>query len=114
FTSYCSASERSCQIPMRADKLITFVTHGKEEYDDNTGDYVVTDDILSDVYAYVTYTGTERMAALYGGIRQYAKTIRVNEVIDGAFKHILNDGKKYKSDRRKIYRHKSVLEVSCV
>ena len=56
---------------MRADKIITFVTHGKEEYDDNTGDYVVTDDILSDVYAYVTDTGTDRMAALYGGIRQY-------------------------------------------
>ena len=86
---------------MRADKLITFVTHGKEEYDDNTGDYVVTDDILSEVYAYVTDTGTER-------------TIRVNEVIDGAFDHILIDGRKYKSDRRKIYRHKTVLEVSGV
>ena len=99
---------------MRADKLITFVTHGKEEYDDNTGDYVVSDDILSEVYAYVTDTGTERMAALYGGVRQYAKTVRVNDVIDGAFDHILIDGKKYKSDRRKIYRHKTVLEVSGV
>ena len=99
---------------MRADSLVTFVTHGKEEYDDNTGDYVVTDDIVSEVYAYVTDTGTERMAALYGGVRQYAKTIRVNDVIDGAFDHILIDGRKYKSDRRKIYRHKTVLEVSGV
>ena len=99
---------------MRADQLITFVTHGKEEYDDNTGDYVVTDDILSEVYAYVTDTGTDRMAALYGGIRQYAKTIRVNEVIDGSFDHKLIDVKKYKSDRRKIYRHQTVLEVSGV
>ena len=99
---------------MRADKIITFVTHGKEEYDDNTGDYVVTDDIVSNVYACVTDTGTERMSALYGGARQYAKTIRVNDVIDGAFDHILIDGKKYKSDRRKIYRHKTVLEVSGV
>ena len=99
---------------MRADKLITFVTYGKEEYDDNTGDYVVTDDILSEVYAYVTDTGTDRMASLYGGVRQYAKTVRVNDVIDGAFDHILIDGRKYKSDRRKIYRHKTVLEVSGV
>src|SRR5699024_11211245 len=99
---------------MRADKLITFVTHGKEEYDDNTGDYWVSDDIISDVYAYVTDTGAERMVALYGGIRQYAKTIRVNDVIDGAFDHILIDVKKYKSERRKIYRHKTVLEVSGV
>ena len=90
------------------------MTHGKEDYDENTGDYVPAEDILSEVYAYVTDTGTERMAALYGGIRQYAKTIRVNEVIDGAFDHILIDGKKYKSDRRKIYRHKTVLEVSGV
>ena len=79
---------------MRADKLITFVTHGKEEYDDNTGDYVVTDDILSEVYAYVTDTGTDRMAALYGGVRKYGKTSRVNEVRDGAVDHILIDGKK--------------------
>lgn len=99
---------------MRADKLITFVTHGKEEYDDNTGDYVVSEDIRSEMYAYVTDTGTERMMALYGASKQYAKTIRVNDVIDGAFDHILIDGKKYKSDRRKIYRHKTVLEVSGV
>ena len=99
---------------MRADRLVTFVTHGKEEYDDNTGDYVVTDDIVSNVYAYVTDTGTDRMAVLYGGVRQYAKTIRVNDVIDGAFDHILIDGRKYQSDRRKIYRHKTVLEVSGV
>src|SRR5699024_12392107 len=99
---------------MTADKLITFVTHGKEEYDDNTGDYVVTDDILSEVYAYVTDTGTDRMAGLYGGDRHYAKTIRVNDVIDGAFDHILIDGSKYKSDRRKTYRHKTVLVVSGV
>ena len=99
---------------MRADQIVTFVTHGKEEYDDNTGDYVVTDDILSDVYAYVTDTGTDRMAALYGGIRQYAKTMLVNDGIDGACDHVLSDGRKYKSDRRKIYRHKTVLEVSGV
>src|SRR5699024_10792559 len=99
---------------MRADKLITFVTHGKEEYDDNIADYVVSDDILSEGYAYVTDTGTDRRAALNGGVRKYAKTIRVNDVIDGAFDHILIDGRKYKSDRRKIYRHKTVLEVSGV
>ena len=99
---------------MRMDEKVTFVTLGEESYNEQTGDYEVTDDIYTDVYAYITDTGTDRMGVLYGGIKQYAKTIRVNDVIDGNFDHVLIDGKKYKSDRRKIYRHKTVLEVSGV
>lgn len=99
---------------MRADTKITFVTFGKEVYNDETGNYEWLDDVHSEYYAYVTDTGTERMTQLYGGIRKYAKTIRLNEVIDGNFDHILINDKKYKSDKRTIYRHKTVLEVSGV
>lgn len=99
---------------MRLDTICTFVTFGKEEYDDKTGDWIVTDDVRTDYYAYITDTGTDRMTALYGGPMQYAKTIRLNDRVDGAFDHILIDGRKYQSDRRKIYRHKTVLEASGV
>lgn len=99
---------------MRADTEVIFVTHGKEVYNEDTGDWDITEDSYNDYLAYVTDTGTERMAQLYGGLRKHAKTIRLNEVIDGKFDHILIDGQKYKSDMRRIYRHKTVLEVSGV
>lgn len=99
---------------MRADTEVTFVTLGKQVYDENTGDYVVTDDVINSFDAYVTDTGTERMTQLYGTVRSNAKTIRVNEVIDGKFDHIIIGGQQFKSDRRKIYRHKTVFEVSGV
>lgn len=99
---------------MREDTLITFVVLGEEVYNENTGNYEVTDDSYTDYYAYVSDTGTDRMSAIYGAVRQYAKTIRINDVIDGKFDHVLIDGRKYKSDKRRIYRHKTVLEVSGV
>ena len=99
---------------MRADTLVKFITAGEMQYDENTGDYVQSEDSVTEVHAYVTDTGTERMNVLYAGIRRDAKTIRVNGVIDQAFDHIEIDGKRYKSDNRRIYRHKTVLEVSGV
>ena len=99
---------------MRMDEKVTFVVLGEETYNEETGNYEMTPGTETEYFAYVTDTGTERMSQLYGGVRQYAKTVRVNDVIDGKFDHVLIDGRKYKSDRRKIYRHKTVFEVSGV
>ena len=99
---------------MRADTVVTFVVLGERIYNENTGNYEITEDSYTEYYAYVTDTGAERMQALYGGLRTYAKTVRINDVIDGKFDHMMIDGRKYKSDMRRIYRHKTVFETSGV
>lgn len=99
---------------MRMDTEVTFLTFGREYYDENTGNYETSDDIEEVVLANVTDTGTDRMNQLYGAVRQYAKTIRLNDRITRQIDEIYIDGRKYNSDKRRIYRHKTVFEVSGV
>ncbi|WP_020007405.1 hypothetical protein [Salinicoccus albus] len=99
---------------MRTADKVTFVVIGKEKYNPDTGNYETSDDQYIDKYANVTDTGLQRMNVLYAGIRQRSKTVRLNEVMDGPFDHIIINGDKYQSDLRRIYRHKTVFEVSGV
>ena len=99
---------------MRADKKIYLVKPGEEEFDPTTGDWVIGDGAKIEKYANVTDTGIQRMNVLYNGIKQTAKTVRLNEVHTDSFDHILMDGKQYRVDMRRTYRHKTVFEVSGV
>lgn len=97
---------------MRATDTVYFVIKGEEVYDDDTGCYESTEPVKTAVSALVTDTGTERMNLLYGGIKQKAKTIRLNTRYEQAFDHIEIDGKEYQVDMVRKYRHKMTIEVS--
>lgn len=97
---------------MRATDTVYFVVKGEEVYDDDTGNYTSTEPVKTAVSALVTDTGTERMNLLYGGIKQKAKTIRLNSQYAEKFDYIEIDGQEYQVDMARKYRHKMTIEVS--
>lgn len=99
---------------MRADSKVYFVTEGEPVYDPDTGDYIPGEDNKVRKFGNVSDTASERMGILYGGIKQRAKTIRLNSVYKESFDHVLIDDSKYQLDVDRHYRHKSVFEVSGV
>ncbi len=97
---------------MRATDTVYFVVKGEEVYDDDTGNYTSTEPVKTAVSALVTDTGTERMNLLYGGVKQKAKTIRLNTHYKEKFDYIEIDDGKYQVDMARKYRHKMTIEVS--
>ena len=99
---------------MRADQTIYAVVEGEEIYDPNTGDYIVGEPVKTELKALVTDTGTERMNFLYGKIKQNAKTIRLNQKYTYPVDFIEIDEQSYQIDNKRLYRHKTMFEVSVV
>ena len=99
---------------MRADTLVTFVQEGKDQFDPNTGNYISEPSVETEIYCLVTDTGDERMNLLYGGIKQRAKTVRLNAQYNELVDYLIIDGESYQIDRKRAYRHKMTYEVSGV
>lgn len=97
---------------MRADKAVFLVKEGEETYDPTTGDYIVVPATENKLYANVTDTGDQRMNFLYGGIKQSAKTVRLNRKYNDTVDFIKIDGQSYQVDLKRSYRHKTTFEVS--
>lgn len=99
---------------MRTDTLVTFVKEGKDEFDPNTGNYISEPPTETPIWCLVTDTGDERMNLLYGGIKQRAKTVRLNNHYTTPVDYLMIDGESYQIDRKRAYRHKMTFEVSGV
>jgi hypothetical protein len=99
---------------MRADTLVTFVKEGEDEFDPNTGNYIPEKPKETPIWCNVTDTGNERMNLLYGGIKQRAKTVRLNTQYNEPVDYVVIDGESYQIDRKRAYRHKMTFEVSGV
>jgi len=99
---------------MRADTLVTFVQEGADQFDPNTGNYISEPSVETEIYCLVTDTGDERMNLLYGGIKQRAKTVRLNAHYTAPVDYLIIDGESYQIDRKRAYRHKMTYEVSGV
>lgn len=99
---------------MRADTLVTFVQEGADQFDPNTGNYISEPSVETEIYCLVTDTGDERMNLLYGGIKQRAKTVRLNAQYNEPVDYLIIDGESYQIDRKRAYRHKMTFEVSGV
>lgn len=99
---------------MRADTLVTFVKEGDDQFDPTTGNYISEPSVETEIYCLVTDTGDERMNLLYGGIKQRAKTVRLNAQYNEPVDHLIIDGQSYQIDRKRAYRHKMTYEVSGV
>lgn len=99
---------------MRTADKVYFVTRGTSLYDESTGSYIDTTPVKVEVTALVTDTGTERMSLLYGGIRQRAKTIRLNQKYVDSYDYVEINGEEYQVDLVRSYRQKMTLEVSGV
>jgi hypothetical protein len=99
---------------MRADTLVTFVKEGKDQFDPTTGNYISEPSVSTEIYCLVTDTGDERMNLLYGGIKQRAKTVRLNAQYNELVDYLIIDGESYQIDRKRAYRHKMTYEVSGV
>ena len=97
---------------MRAADTVYLVVKGEDTYNDDTGCYESTEPVKTAISALVTDTGTERMNLLYGGIKQQAKTIRLNSIYKDMFDYVEIDGKEYQVDMIRKYRQKMTLEVS--
>ena len=97
---------------MRAADTVYLVVKGEDTYNDDTGCYESTEPVKTAISALVTDTGTERMNLLYGGIKQQAKTIRLNSIYKDTFDYVEIDGKEYQVDMIRKYRQKMTLEVS--
>ena len=97
---------------MRASDTVYFVVKGAEAYDEQTGNYEESEPVKTIMPALVTDTGTERMNLLYGGVKQHAKTVRLNTKYEAPFDYVEIDGKEYQVDMIRKYRHKMTLEVS--
>lgn len=97
---------------MRTSDTVYFVVKGAEEYDELTGNYEESKPDKTAVPALVTDTGTERMNLLYGGIKQHAKTVRLNAKYTEPFDHVEIGGKDFQVDMIREYRHKMTVEVS--
>ncbi len=97
---------------MRTAETVQFVVKGDEVYNDSTGNYDAQSPVKTPFPALVSDTGTQRMNLLYGGIKQRAKTIRLNTHYREEFDYVEIDGRKYQVDTIKKYQHKMTLEVS--
>ena len=97
---------------MRTADTVYFVVKGEETYNDDTGCYEGEAAVKTAATALVTDTGMERMNLLYGGIKQKAKTIRLNSQYAEKFDYIEIDGQEYQVDMVRRYRHKMTIEVS--
>ena len=79
---------------MRTTEEVYFVVRGEEIYNDETGNYEESIPVKTPLPALITDTGTERMNLLYGGIKQRAKTIRLNTKYEEEFDYIEINEKK--------------------
>lgn len=99
---------------MRFDDETYFVKQGEGRYDPNTGNYLVSDDVKTLVWANVNDQGEQRLNMLYGGIKQDALTIRIRNRYEQPFDYIEFNGKKYSVDLKRTFKNKTAFNVSVI
>lgn len=96
---------------MRYDVPVVFITEGEEVFDPTTGDYITTPGIRVQRWASVSDTGEERQNLLYGGIKQSALTVRLQDR-PPKFDRLEIGGIPYGVTLRKNFRRETVLYVN--
>ena len=102
---------RKDQIFMRYDKLIYFVNETDGAYDPATGDYGAPTVHELTAWADITDTGTQALTLVYGGLKQGALTIRIQDKVS-PFDYIRIAGRKYKADMIRTLPHGQTFIVS--
>lgn len=95
---------------MRYDTLVNFVKQTAPIRLPN-GDYSDEEATLTPVWANVSDLGEERVALIFGDVKQKAKVVRLQNQYIESFDFIEIDGIRYKDTRPKHFRHESVFYV---
>jgi len=95
---------------MRYDSLVNFITTSEPIRLPN-GDYSDTVEVKLPMWANVSDLGEERVALIFGDVKQKAKVVRLQNQYTEPFDFIEIDGIKYKDTRPKHFRHESVFYV---
>ena len=95
---------------MRFDSLVNFITTTEPIRLPN-GDYSDPVEVKLPVWANVSDLGEERVALIFGDVKQKAKVVRLQNQYTESFDFIEIDGDKYKNTRPKHFRHESVFYV---
>lgn len=95
---------------MRYDTLVNFVKQTAPIRLPN-GDYSDGEETLLPIWANVSDLGEERVALIFGDVKQKAKVVRLQNRYTEPFDFIEIDGDKYKDTRPKHFRHESVFYV---
>lgn len=96
---------------MRYDKRVYFVKETKSTRNPD-GTWTKPTLIKEPRWANVSDQGTERMNLLYGGLRQGALTVRIQNGYNQPFDYMEVDGRRYNVDHRKTFRRDAAFEVS--
>lgn len=83
-------------------------------YNESTGSYEYSEPVKLKMTALVTDTGMDRQQLLYGGIRQKAKTVRLQQSYVDPYDYVEIDDQEYQVDMVRSYRQKMTMEVSGV
>lgn len=97
---------------MRYDRPIVFRKETPGEYDPTTGNY--PEPTVQDVTVYgdVMATSSQTVQLVYGGLKEGAVTIHLQNHYTDPFDWILVDGRKYRADRRVRLRVKDAFICS--
>lgn len=97
---------------MRYDKEVSFVTMGKESYKPTTGNYEVSADTSTTLWANVTNMSEDHITFLFGGVTVGAYVIRIQNHYDVPFDYLSFGGKNYNVKRNRKLRRAHTFEVS--
>ena len=95
---------------MRYDKKVALIRNGSEEFNEETGDWDVTEATETDVWANVSDTGEQRQSLIYGGVKQGALTVRMQGQ-PPIFTFMRIDGAEYEVTMTKRFRRQTVFQV---
>jgi len=96
---------------LRFDRKVTLIKQGEEVYDYNTGDYVLSEPIIHNMWANISDAGLEERQAVFGGVDVQGLVVRFRHRLP-AFDTLDINGQAYNAKTVKRLRHKTVLFVS--
>ena len=97
---------------MRFDQKIQLVTEGEKVFDPSTGNNITAEPTYIGVWANVTDMTEDTQAFLFGGLKQGAKTIRLQGHVMRRFDYVQIGDTKYNVRSQRVLRRFTVLKVS--
>jgi len=96
---------------LRFDRKVTLIKEGEEVYDYDTGDYVLSEPIIHNMWANISDAGLEERQAIFGGVDVQGLVVRFRHRLP-AFDTLDINGQTFNVKTVKRLRHKTVLFVS--